>query len=113
MPPCLTQVPSTSLDTRLQDKPPEIIGTRRVVLIAEEVDVNEEHNQIIYGRSLAANHNPKIPWLSIDMTTPQWKNAGIWDELEAEVSLTENACKNGKNEIYHPERANNVREACW
>jgi hypothetical protein len=103
----------TTQDTRLRDKLAEIIGTHPVVLIAEEVDANEEHKQIIYGRNLAADHDPKIPWVSLDMTTPQLKNAGIWDELEAAAHLTEDACRNRKNEIYHPVRANDMREACW
>lgn len=100
-------------DSRLRDKLEEVISAHSVVLIAEEVNANEEHNQVIHGRNLASNHDPAIPWLSLDMTTQQMKNAGIWNDLEAASELTKRACENGTNELYHPVRANDTRESCW
>jgi hypothetical protein len=96
-------------DTSLREKLAEIICNRPVVLIAEEVDPEAD----IYGRELAASQNPQIPWLSIDMPEVQQINAGIADDLNEAARRNEEAHSRGEKIVYHPQRASDVREACW
>jgi hypothetical protein len=70
---------STCADTGLKDLLRAIIRTRPVVLIAEEVKTSED--VYTFGRELIGDDK----WLSIDMTTQERKDAGVYDVLRSGV----------------------------
>jgi hypothetical protein len=100
-------------DIRLRDGLAEIIKRQDVVLIAEEVDANALDQLSLHGRNLARDHDPPIPWLSIDMTILQMQEAGIWDDLISQSDLNEQAEIRGESKIHHRVHANDVRETYW
>ncbi len=82
-----------------------VIREHSPVLIAEEINANrpdEKQNPI--GRQLAAS----IPWISVDMTFPEQREAHIFEDLDEDSRLRDEEDRN----TYHV-CANTVREKHW
>jgi hypothetical protein len=97
---------ASSTDTGLKKILQNAIAQYAPVLIAEEVDANEDVRT--FGRELIGDNK----WLSIDMTDDERKRAGIFDELKKTPDK-----EIGDNGFYrvngYLKRAEGIREDFW
>jgi hypothetical protein len=101
-----------SSDTGLKDKLTAIIRNGHIDLVAEEVNANDDVNT--FGRELSRKLIGEDRWLSVDMTDDQRRDAGIYDQLNADHG-PEYDRNTGK--FYRVNRyfrhADGVRETFW
>ena len=99
---------SDATKTGLRDMLLSIVNKREVVLIAEEVSTSKDIST--FGRELIGD----AKWLSIDMTTQERKDAGIYEVLRAAVGPGYDPVTHRDIRVnpYHM-RAETVRENFW
>jgi hypothetical protein len=96
-----------SQDTGLRDLLQSIIASHPVVLIAEEVKTSEDVRT--FGRELIGEDK----WLSIDMTTQQRKDAGIYEVLRSGGPVRHPVTGNDvRGNVYH-KKSEGIRETFW
>jgi hypothetical protein len=83
------------------------IRTMNVVLIAEEVDANKDIQT--FGRELVGEEK----WLSIDMTTEERKQAGIYEQLRGSQPGYDPVSGTFSRINSYYKRAEGIRENFW